>query len=171
MIDNLFAHQKHFKPDSGEMPLSDFCLISSTSHNPHQNDSGSVPQGNWGMGMHCTTRATYILPDKSIISLQSGFFKIVESRPISTGVQLSWFMVVGKLWNMLNKHCGWSNRVMKLQKTDKYQGLRTTADQCTWREELLLPSCGHLNTIQLLRLPTRAIAQGMIRTNRLYYPF
>lgn len=75
MIDNLFAHQNHFKEDSGNMPRSDSCLISSSSHNPYQNDSGSVLQGNWRMGMQCMDGATLILPDKSIIFPKSGFFK------------------------------------------------------------------------------------------------
>lgn len=45
-------------------------------------------------------------------------------------------MVVSKLQNMLNKQCGWSNWLMKLQKTHKYHRLRTTADECAWRQEL-----------------------------------
>lgn len=75
MIDNLFTHQKHFKASSCNMPLSDFCLISFSSHSSNQNDLGSVPQGTQEMGVHYTSKATPVLPDKSIIFLQSGFFK------------------------------------------------------------------------------------------------
>ena len=102
MIDNLFAHQEHFKADSSDMPLSDFCLISSSSHNPNQNDSGCVLQGNWGMGMHCTTRAApvFYLTDQLFPSSQD-VFKKVESGPISAGV----IYVCKKLRYMLNKQC------------------------------------------------------------------
>lgn len=70
------------------MPRSDSCLISSSSHNPNQNDSGSVLQGNWGMGMHCMDGATLILPDKSIIFPQSGSFKKLNPGCRGRGVQI-----------------------------------------------------------------------------------
>ena len=61
--------------------------------------------GGGGVGMHRTTRATPILPDKSIISLQSGCFYKVESGLKSNGVRASWFMVA--------EDCGtcWTNSV------------------------------------------------------------
>lgn len=62
MIDNLFTHPRHVKADTSNMPLSDFCLIKSRSHNPNQNDSGYVPQGTRETG-----EAALVSPDKSII--------------------------------------------------------------------------------------------------------
>lgn len=122
--------------------------------------------GGGGVGMHCTTRATPILPDKSIISLQSGCFYKVESGLKSNGVRASWFMVA--------EDCGtcWTNTVAEgtdwwsfRKQTNMRDWEKKIADQRARREEPLLPSCGHLNTVQLLHLPARATAQ-----TRLYYP-
>lgn len=97
------------------MPLSDFWLINSSSHNPNQNDSGSVPQATWETGMYCTSEATPVLPDKSIIFLQSGFLKSGIKGKISLGVG-DWIYGCEQImehaeqtvWN------SWNNWLMKL---------------------------------------------------------
>lgn len=68
MIDNLFTHQKPFKADSGNRLLLDLCLIISNSHNPNQNDLGSVPQGKLG-NKECTAP-----PEPLLFYLTNQFF-------------------------------------------------------------------------------------------------
>lgn len=109
--DNLFSNRDHFKADSGNMPLNDFCLISPTSHNPNQNDSGSVLQRNW---WECTAP-----PELLLLYLTNQLF------PSSQDALKSWIraninwsvgvLIVSKWFHTLNKQPGKSNWLMKIQ--------------------------------------------------------
>lgn len=103
------------------MPFSDFWLINSSSHNPNQNDSGSVLQGTWATGMYCTSGAAPVFLTNQFFSSSQDFLKW-NQRQKSARVWVTGFMVVSKLWNMLNTPYGWNNSLMKHQHTNIKKG-------------------------------------------------
>lgn len=138
------------------MPPSDFCLISSTSHNPNRNDSGSVSMGTLGDGN--VLHHHYFTYSQSPICLLK-----VEARLL---MECGWL----DLWMWAIYGTCWTNSVAKgtdWKSFRKQTHIKDKRKQCM-EGELLLPSCCRLNTRPLLGLPTTAPAPGRNLTRHYY---